>query len=197
VSVNDDRFRELENAIALLRSYSRHRDFVRLALSRVAHELEARAVVHDASKMRDDEFAGFARVSDVGRRHEFGTPAYRAAIAREQATVDLHYTRNRHHAERADLIGKAAEASRGLPDDATYWQARHAEHMSFVDIIEMVCDWWGARHGYGDSNLSWADTVRVNLEAKGKHLSSHQLWLAREVAQFFSDEEAPTCQTTT
>ena len=29
--------------------------------------------------------------------------------------------------------------------------ARDAARMTFMDVIEMVCDWWGARKGYGDT----------------------------------------------
>jgi hypothetical protein len=178
------------DAFALLRSYSRHRDFVRLALTRIAHVLECRAIEHDASKMRDDEFAGFARISQTSRLHPFGSEEYKEALARERETISLHFSRNRHHSERPILLGEAAERERGLPDDATYWHARDANRMTFIDVIEMVCDWWGARQGYGDSNLPWKETVRINLESKAKNLSPEQYWLAQEVAEFFSDDPA-------
>lgn len=49
------------DAFGLLRSYSRHRDYVRLALAFVTQALDRRSLEHDASKMLDDEFAGFAQ----------------------------------------------------------------------------------------------------------------------------------------
>ena len=63
-----------DDAFGLLRSYSRHRDFVRLAILFVVHDLERRSVQHDASKMLDDEFAGFARINAIARVNKFGLP---------------------------------------------------------------------------------------------------------------------------
>ena len=55
--------------------------------------------------------------------------------------------------------------------------------MTFLDVIEMVCDWWGARKGYGDSR-TWLESVELNFNGKGHLLSREQLWLAHEVAVF-------------
>lgn len=158
------------DAFGLLRSYSRHRDFVRLALTRVIHELEARAIEHDASKMLDDEFGGFARINKAARVHKFGSPEYSAGMDQERPTIDLHFSRNSHHPE------------------------FHSQ--TFLDVIEMVCDWWGARKGY-DSKLGWAESVELNLKQKARHLSPERVWLAREVASFLHSRpitaRCPTC----
>lgn len=171
------------DAFGLLRSYSRHRDFVRLALLGVIQDIERRSLVHDASKMLDDEFSGFARINAIARVNKFGTEEYTASMKQERATIDLHFSRNSHHPERPKLMGDAAETERGLPDDATYWHARDSARMTFLDVIEMVCDWWGARKGYGDSR-TWQASVELNFKSKGELLSSEQLWLARDVALF-------------
>lgn len=178
------------DAFGLLRSYSRHRDYVRLALTFVVQALERRAIEHDASKMLDDEFAGFARINAVARVHKFGTSEYKDAMRAEKATIDLHFSRNSHHPERPSLLGDAAETDRGLPDDFTYWSARDGARMTFLDIIEMVCDWWGARKGYADSRMDWAESVTANLESKGKFLSAEQKWLVAEVAQFLGSSSS-------
>lgn len=170
------------DAFGLLRSYSRHRDYVRLALAVVTQALERRGIEHDASKMLDDEFSGFARINAIARQHKFGTPAYVASMKTERATIDLHFSRNSHHPERPSLLGEVAETERGLPDDATYWAARDGARMTFLDVIEMVCDWWGARKGYDDSRMTWQESVDLNLKHKSKHLSAEQQWLVREVA---------------
>ena len=172
------------DAFGLMRSYSRHRDYVRLALAFVTQALERRAIEHDASKMLDDEFAGFARINAVARVHKFGTTEYKESMQQERQTIDLHFSRNSHHPERPRLLGEAAEKERGLPDDATYWNAHEAARMTFLDVIEMVCDWWGARKGYNDSRMTWQESVTMNLESKGKHLNDEQKWLVREVAAF-------------
>lgn len=175
------------DAFGLLRSFLRHRAFIAESIGLVSAELARRAVVHDLSKMLDDEFAGFSRINAAARINKFGSPEYQAGMDQERAVIDLHFSRNSHHAERPSLIGKQAEIDRGLPDDFTYWTARNAAAMTFVDVIEMVCDWWAARKGYGDPR-PWSETVGLNLASKGKYLSDSQLWLARQVAAFL---EAP------
>ena len=179
------------DAFGLLRSCSRHRDFVRLALLHVIHDIERRSLTHDASKMLDDEFSGFARINAIARVNKFGSAEYKESMQQERATIDLHFSRNSHHPERPGLLGEAAETQRGLPDDATYWHARDGARMTFLDVIEMVCDWWGARRGYGDTR-SWQDSVELNFTSKGHLLSGEQLWLAREVAAFLGTLEPAT-----
>jgi hypothetical protein len=176
------------DGFGLLRSYSRHRDFVRLALLHVTQDIERRSLTHDASKMLDDEFAGFARINAIARVNKFGSEEYKAYMKQERATIDLHFSRNSHHPERPRLLGNAAEDTRGLPDDFTYWQAHDGARMTFLDVIEMVCDWWGARKGYGDSR-SWRESVELNFTSKGHLLSPEQLWLARDVAAFLETME--------
>lgn len=178
-----------QDAFGLLRSYSRHRDFVRLALTLVQQAVERRAIEHDASKMLDDEFAGFARINAVARTQKFGSEEYKASMDVERATIDLHFSRNSHHPERPTLLGEGAEQARGLPDDFTYWSARDGARMTFLDVIEMVCDWWGARLGYADNRMTWRESVEMNLSSKGRYLSEHQVDLARDVAAFLEAAE--------
>lgn len=183
---------EPSDMFGLLRSYSRHRDFVRLALLHVIQDIERRSLTHDASKMLDDEFFGFARINAVARGvNKFGSEEYAASMKKERATIDLHFSRNSHHPERPTLLGEAAETERWLPDDFTYWSARDGARMTFLDVIEMVCDWWGARKGYDDSR-AWKDSVELNFKSKGHLLSTEQLWLAREVAAFLGTLEPAT-----
>lgn len=173
-------------AFGLLRSFLRHRAYVALALRRVRFDLEVRADSHDLSKLLDDEFEGYCRINaGVRAGAAFGTPAYRELMDRERATIDAHFKRNRHHPERPKLLGEAAETERGLPDDFTYWLAHQQAEMTFLDVIEMVCDWWAAWRGYGEADRKpWSEAVKGSLDAKGKHLSDAQLWLARSVAEF-------------
>lgn len=162
------------DAFGLVRSFTRHVAFVKLAVHTVSDELERRAIVHDMSKMLDDEFAGFTRINAAARINKFGSPEYADGMRREKATIDQHFGRNTHHAE---------------------YFATHPEHltnhpgcelacgMSFLDVIEMVCDWWGAGKGYDDPR-PWRDSVQLNIKQKGKHLTPEQLWLVSEVAAF-------------
>lgn len=188
--MSEDQNYEPLDAFGLLRSYIAHRAYLTEAVGFVRSELERRVVVHDLSKLKDDEFAGFARINAAARIHKFGSPEYAEGMQRERGTIDLHFLRNSHHPERPRLIGEAAEKDRGLPDDFTYWSAHAGATMTFIDVIEMVCDWWAARKGYDDTR-PWAESVELNFTAKGKFLSAEQLWLAREVARFLDEANQP------
>jgi hypothetical protein len=181
--MSEDNNYEPVDALGLLRSYIAHRAYLAEAMGLVRSEIDRRATVHDLSKLKDDEFAGFSRINAAARVHKFGSPEYVEGMKRERAVIDLHFKRNSHHPERPKLLGEAAETARGLPDDFTYWSARDGAEMTFLDVVEMVCDWWAARKGYGDTR-PWNESVELNFKAKAKYLNEHQLWLAREVAAF-------------
>lgn len=118
--------------------------------------------------------------------------AHRAYLAEATGLVGSDLARratsriNAAAPERSKLAGQAAEKQRGLPDDATYWEAHGAARMTFLDVIEMVCDWFAAWKCYGDTR-SWADSSALNLEKKGEHLSPAQRWLAEEVIVFLAE----------
>lgn len=171
-----------QDQIALLRSWLQHTAYLRSTLGKVAALMQDRAEVHDLSKLSTDEFEGFARINRVAREQKFGSPEYAESMQREKATIDLHFSRNRHHAERPRLIAEAAESERGLPDDATYHYAVAASAMTWLDIVEMVCDWRAAQLGYGDNSRTWDENVELNLSLKGKYLSEWQIALVRSVA---------------
>lgn len=175
---------EPSDAFGLLRSLLAHRAHVADGLAAVASDLERRAHLHDLSKLSDDEFSGYCRINaGVREGAAFGSPEYRALMERERGTIDQHFTRNRHHPERPGMVGKAAEIERGLLDDFTYFRAHDAAAMTFLDVIEMVVDWYAAWRAYGDRK-PWAESVLINFTSKGKYLSDHQLWLAQSVAGF-------------
>ncbi len=181
--MSEERDYQPSDAFGLLRSYSRHLMFVRLALTTVQQALERRGLIHDASKMLDDEFSGFARINAAARVDKFGSPGYAEGMKRERPTIDLHFSRNTHHAEFYADHPEALANNRG------------AEGMTFLDIIEMVCDWWGAGKGYDDPR-PWTESVALNLKQKGKYLSAEQIWLVHQVADFvgyYAPEDSPPC----
>jgi hypothetical protein len=178
---------EPQDAFGLLRSYIAHRAYLGEAVGLVTAALDRRVIVHDLSKLRDDEFAGFSRINAAARINKFGSPEYVEGMKRERGTIDTHFKRNSHHPERPSLLGNQAEIDRGLPDDFTYWSARDGARMNFLDVIEMVCDWWAARKGYNDTR-PWRESVELNFKAKAKFLSEWQLALARDVAEFLADD---------
>ena len=138
-----------------MRSIIRHRDYLKQALNEVTHDLEQRATVHDLSKFLDDEFGGFTRISVD--RPEFGTPGYAERMRQEKPTILRHYARNSHHPEHGP--------------------------MTFLDVIEMVADWWAAGKGY-ENQMAWLSAVETNIQNKENYLKDWQVVLARDVAQF-------------
>jgi hypothetical protein len=172
-----------QDAINLLRSYTRHRDFVRLALHRVSNNLAERAIIHDASKLLDDEFGGFSRINKAARVQKFGSPEYAEGMKRERGVIDLHFKRNTHHPERASLL--VSQPWAGAAAEQAYQLGVSEHEMSFLDVIEMVCDWWGAGRGYDDPR-PWAESAALNLEHKGKYLTPEQRWLAEQVVAFLA-----------
>jgi hypothetical protein len=178
---------EPPDAINLLRSYSRHRDFVRLALHRVTAALQERAIIHDATKLLDDEFSGFSRINAAARIQKFGSAEYAEGMRRERGTIDLHFKRNAHHPERAGLL--VSQPWAGSEAEQAYQLGRSENEMTFLDVIEMVCDWWGAGKGYDDSR-PWSEGAALNLESKGKYLTPEQRWLAEQVVEFLAESPA-------
>jgi len=162
--------------INLLRSFIRHRAYVGDALIRIGEVLSQRARVHDLSKLLNDEFETFARINHVAREQKFGSEEYKASMRVEAANIDVHFARNRHHPE--------------FFSDITTGQEYADRSMTFLDIIEMACDWYGARKGYDDPR-DWESSLSLNLQSKGHFLNEHQLWLAKEVARFLGEEPTP------
>jgi hypothetical protein len=172
------------DGVQLLRSYLLHCRYVQRGINRVATALHERADSHDDSKLFADEFAGFSRINQAAREHPYGSPEYRAGLEQEKPTIDLHYSRNSHHPEHGRLLGEAAERERGLPDDATYWEAY--KPMTFIDLIEMVCDWRGAYLAYG-SQGTWDENMKKQRERYLKRFNAKEWWLIEEVAAFVTD----------
>jgi len=173
-----------EAEIGFLRSFFAHRAYVAEGVRIVVNRLSERANTHDLSKLQDDEFKSYCRINaGVRSGLKFGTPEYTELIKREKEFVDLHFSRNRHHPERPRF---AAGIDTEL-DDYNYAVKLAAEAMTFIDIIEMVVDWWAARKGYGDTR-PWAESVELNFKSKAKYLSPGQLWLAQSVAELFEKE---------
>lgn len=170
-----------DDATATLRTIIAHITHVRAGLERAADDLRRRSLLHDLSKLSPDEFDGFTRINRAAREHPYGSEEYRAGLAQEKPTIDLHYLRNSHHPEHARAVGEAAERDRGLPDDDTYWAARDAARMSFLDIIEMVCDWRGAYLCYG-SQGTWEDNIKRQHERYEAWFTNGQWWLIDQVA---------------
>jgi len=165
------------DGVQLLRSYLLHCRYVRRGINRVALALNERADCHDDSKLLADEFAGFSRINKAAREHPYGSPEYRAGLKQEKPTIDLHYSRNSHHPE---FHGDPVEGACAIGLKTPY------ESMTWLDLIEMVCDWRGAYLAYG-SQGTWEENIQRQKERYGpfeQWFTKEQWWLIEQVAVF-------------
>lgn len=162
--------------IRTLNTIVHHRLRVQQALQKVTQALERRALVHDESKFREDEFEGFSRINATARQFPYGSEEYRASLKAEKPTIDLHYARNDHHPE-----------FYLHPDFGNY--ASDANGMGLLAVIECVCDWWAAWKVYDgqrapEQRSSWKENLekqRIRFKEAGR-LSEAQWWAVEQVA---------------
>ena len=142
----------------------RHRAYVQRALLAIRQELERRALDHDLSKLDPDgELAGFARINATARQHAYGSPAYKEALAAEESTVTAHYAANSHHPEHYESPAE----------------------MGPFDLIEMICDWWGATKGYA-GRTPWPEVLEKQRERFD--FTDHQWWMIENLAAWLERE---------
>ena len=144
----------------------RHRAILDDDVTLIATELINRGRRHDLSKFEEDEFGGFVEINATARNFPYGSPEYKESIRKANekgGCVNNHYARNSHHPE--------------------YYEC--AEAMSFLDIIEMVCDWHAAALTYGNTDF----IEGINTHFKRFKFSAGQKWLILEVAEFIRENE--------
>ena len=144
----------------------RHRAILDDDVTLIATELINRGRRHDLSKFEEDEFGGFVEINATARNFPYGSPEYKESIRKANekgGCVNNHYARNSHHPEYYDS----------------------AEAMSFLDIIEMVCDWHAAALTYGNTDF----IEGINTHFKRFKFSAGQKWLILEVAEFIRENE--------
>ncbi len=146
---------------AVLATMHRHLVYLREGLMKIRHALEHRGLVHDQSKFGSEEFAGFSRINATARQYPYGSEEYKSALRAERPTIDSHYKNNSHH----------PEFHENLSD------------MGWLDITEMVCDWWAAGQAYGTT--PWHKTLEIQKERFD--WSPEQWWLIEQVASFLGD----------
>jgi hypothetical protein len=160
--------------IRTLNTIVHHRLQVQSAIQRVTQTLERRALVHDESKFREDEFAGFSRINATAREHPYGSEEYRASLKAEKPTIQLHYSRNSHHPE--------------------HWQGPHdsPQGMGLFDLIEMTCDWWAAWKVYDgqreeSKRSTWMENVAKQRDRFAQALSAEQWFVVGQVAALLEE----------
>lgn len=146
----------LNEESATLITIIRHINQVRFNLHKISHRLKERSIVHDSSKYALDEFEGFKEINRIARTHPFGSQEYKDSLKDNQA-VQLHYSRNTHHPE--------------------HYQGG-IDGMSFLDIVEMVCDWKAASDTYGKT--SFEDSLKIQKERY--KFTSEQEYIIKKIA---------------
>ena len=96
---------------------------VRYRLHVVIKDLEARGLVHDASKLQAPEKPGYDQLQTALKDVVYGTDAYRAALAEAKPVIDHHYAANDHHPEH-------------YPNGVN--------GMTLMALVEMLADWKAA-----------------------------------------------------
>lgn len=120
-----------------------HIEKVRQNLFQIVTELVMRGAVHDQSKLLSPEKEAHDRYNPRLRQAVYGTDEYRAILAEMGDIPQIHYARNRHHPEHFD---------NGI------------NHMSLIDIVEMLADWKAAtERNHGDL----AESIETNIRCFG------------------------------
>jgi hypothetical protein len=102
-------------------------------MTKVAHELELRALHHDQSKLKEPEKSAFDAL--VGRLHgvTYGSEEYKQTLRTVLGpALKHHYAVNSHHPEH---------------------YANGIAGMSLLDLVEMFCDWKAATERHADGSL--------------------------------------------
>lgn len=170
-----------------------HIGLVGTLLGRVVRDLETRACVHDASKLKSPELEAFDEFTPKLKGSTYGSDEYRAFLAAMKPALDHHYAANSHHPEHYRWHCPACGGSFSGPQaplrewgDGTVhrwcprccahggviWEAelmdkpeRGVRGMSLLDLVEMLCDWIAAtkRHADGDIRRS----IEINQQRFG------------------------------
>ena len=110
----------------------KHIHKVRAYLYQMIEELDNRARLHDQSKLDSPEKETFGEYTPELAKTEYGTPEYEALLEKVRPAIEHHYANNRHHSE---------HWPNGIND------------MTFIDLIEMLCDWKAATERNKNGNI--------------------------------------------
>ena len=157
-----------------------HINRVRFFLNLCQQHLMMRGEEHDQSKLKSPEVEAFTEHTERLRGLTYGSDEYKASLKSLGPALDHHYANNSHHPEFYQhwicptcekMFWPSNVPDVDYPDSDYRWcdachdarypgffetalvHRRHSiEHMSLLDILEMVCDWMAAveRHDDGD-----------------------------------------------
>lgn len=122
----------------------KHVGMVKDNIYRAIRELNMRANIHDASKLREDEFSIMEESFPKLRVTTYGSEEYKQLLADIKPALDLHYARNDHHPEHFE---------NGVND------------MNLFQVMEMLCDWKAAVEKHEDGDIY--KSLEINKERFG------------------------------
>lgn len=96
---------------------------VGVLLEKMRDELSQRQVDHDVSKLEEPELSAYATYVPQLKGLEYGSPEYKAVLAKMKPAVQHHYAANRHHPE---------------------FFKNGIDGMNLIDVLEMMADWKAA-----------------------------------------------------
>lgn len=123
-----------------------HIEKVRARLDVMISELQARAAVHDASKLHSPEKEAYDGLTQDMKASTApsGSEDYRAIIRTSQPAVDHHVTTNRHHPE--------------------FFGDEGITGMTLIDLVEMLSDWKAASLRGDGTDADLAKYLPRNVE---------------------------------
>jgi hypothetical protein len=152
---------ELSDEFKAILEMLEHRIEVQAKLQQISTELQYRAVRHDVSKYTFDEFEGFVDLKIVARTYPYGSPEYETTL--KGPALGLHFAANSHHPEHYE---------------------NGFDGMSFMDIIELVCDWKATNEVRSRKKLTeitWEESL-VKAQERFK-FDDKYLWLIKLIAK--------------
>lgn len=100
-----------------------HKQRVAGYMQAIANDLFRRATIHDHSKFSPEEFEAYEQAFPDLQQYAYGTEEFGATLQKIRPAIAHHYAVNDHHPEH-------------FPGGVN--------HMTLVQLIEMVCDWLAA-----------------------------------------------------
>lgn len=137
-----------------------HIQTVQRFLTMAIVNLLTRSDNHDRSKLHSPEVEVFDEYTDKLKTSTYGSEEYKGFLAGMKPALDHHYSKNRHHPE---------------------FHKNGIKGMSFLDLLEMLCDWKAATMRHSDGDL--AKSIEINQARFGysDELKTIMLTTAREL----------------
>ena len=130
----------------------KHIETVRKYIRFMIDKIDVRGVKHDSSKLETPEVELFAEVTPKLAETTYGSDEYNSFLDKLKPALEHHYASNRHHPE---------HFVNGIND------------MTFIDLIEMFCDWKASTLRQNDGNLLKSiekNAERFNMDGQLKQI---------------------------